>query len=87
MTLVVIIGSGITLASFQIATTHIPVAKGFPLAMTSLVLNGCLIQTITSYGFEYAVEVAPEVGESMSSGLIMALSNTISLAEIFMIQH
>jgi len=87
MTLFAIVGSALTLASFQVAATQMPVAKGFPVAMMSMTLNGFLIAPITSYAFEYAVEVAPETGESMSSGLIMALSNTIALAEILMIQQ
>tara|TARA_B110000285_G_C14974091_1_gene538058 strand:- start:178 stop:804 length:627 start_codon:yes stop_codon:yes gene_type:complete len=87
MTLFAIVGSALTLAAFHAAATQMPVAEGFPVAMMSILLNGFLVAPITSYAFEYAVEVAPETGESMSSGLIMALSNTIALAEILMIQH
>jgi len=81
LTLWVIAGSFFSMFAFQLLFTLIPdVSKAFPYVLGAITINGFLMATITTYAFEYAVELAPNSAESMSSGLIMSLSCLLSVA-------
>jgi hypothetical protein len=80
LTLWVIAGSFFSMFAFQLLFTLISdVSKAFPYVLGALTINGFLMATITTYAFEYAVELAPNSAESMSSSLIMSLSCLLSV--------
>lgn len=81
LTLWVIAGSFLSMFAFQLMFTLVPdVSEAFPYVLAAITINGFLMATITTYAFEYAVELAPNAAESMSSGLIMSLSCLLSAA-------
>jgi len=83
LTLWVIAGSFLSMFAFQLLFTLIPdVSEAFPYVLGAITINGFLMATITTYAFEYAVELAPNSAESMSSALIMGLSSLLSVAMI-----
>ena len=80
LTLAVIFGSLVSLAAFHIGFTNsLNTFEEFPLEIVSLFVNGLFVSTLAIYSFEYANDLAPDVPEVMSAGLLMLLTNVLSI--------
>ena len=76
----VIFGTIVTLGVLVYTLYNLYIKAGYSLAFAAVVLNGFLSCGTWAFGFEYAVDLAPDVGESMTSGSIMVPSNTLGVA-------
>ena len=72
-TLVNIFISLISLIAFNISFIYLDRDAGFKYELVTLIINGFFMQAIWGYAMEYAVELAPNVPEEMSSGIIGGL--------------
>lgn len=78
ITLLNIFVSLISLMSFHVAVVYMDSDSGFNYGLISLAVNGFFINAIWGYAMEYAVDIAPDVPESMSGGAITGLINVFS---------
>ena len=76
----VIFGTIVTLGMLVYTIMDLNVKTGYSVAFAAVVINGALCVSAQAFGFEYAVDLAPDVGESMTSGSIMVLANVLGLA-------
>ena len=76
-----------TLLAFQLSVLHLPPKYGFYFEMVALTANGFISATMGSYAFEYAVELAPDIAEAMSSGLLMLLVNALAFLETCLVSY
>ena len=82
----VIFGTILTLAVLVYTVMTFNIKTGYPVVFTAIVINGFLCVSAQAFAFEYAIDLAPDIGESMTSGSIMVLANTLGLVQIFLIQ-
>ena len=85
ITTAVIVGTIVTLGAFMYTIEAMDVNSGYFVAFAAVVINGFLCVSAQAFGFEYAVDLAPDVGESMTSGSIMVLANILGLGQTFLI--
>jgi hypothetical protein len=87
MSLFVIFGSFVSLLAFHLAVVHMSSKYAFFFESVALIVNGLISAAMGNYAFEYAVELAPNIAEAMSSGLLMVLVNSAALLEICLISY
>jgi hypothetical protein len=87
MSLFVIFGSCVTLLAFHLSVLRMPPKYGFYFESAALIANGFISSTMGNFAFEYAVELAPNIAEAMSSGLLMLLVNSMAFLEICLVSH
>jgi hypothetical protein len=71
---------------FQMCVIYIPPSSGYWPVFISLNLTGVVNYTVYSYCMEYAVKLAPKIGESISGGTIIQLFNLFGYIQMRIIE-
>jgi hypothetical protein len=67
---------------FHMSFLNLKVNDGLKVELVAILVNGFFISSFTSYIFEYAIDLAPEVSEAMSCGIITLFINSFTFVEI-----
>jgi len=70
-----IVGTIVGTAGFQLSATYLDVATGYWITFSSLMIVCFMNMGIQSYCLEYAVYLAPDIGEALSGGTVCQVFN------------